>query len=126
MKSRWGIGVLLTLYCATGLNADIKARAIRLLWTQELEVVEAAAHAQCDVVDLGRVRAAAKALDTISKLHVTDEIHWEYVPLDRVEVESAIRRWSEWFEHNQKGLRMDIVVTTIESARSSDQSQIVP
>ena len=122
------MGLVLTFLCASGLHADVEIRAMRMLWMQELEVLEAAApaQAQCHVVDLGRVRAAAMALDTISKLHVADEIHWEYIPLDRAEVQSAIKRWSAWLEHNQKSLRMDVVVTAIEHARQSDQSQVVP
>jgi hypothetical protein len=97
---------------------DLTLRAVRTIWNAELARISEAAQPdeKCRVVDVARVEAAAKFLDSLSRLKVARNIHWEYVPLDKTELKNAQARWQQWFEVNGSGLQLDDVVCAAELA----------
>ena len=84
----------------------LEVRAVRVIYVAKLRVIHDARNTDdtCHVTDVAAVEGAAKFLDRVTGLHVSRDIHWEYVPLDAAELQRAETAWQQAALRHQQRL----------------------
>ena len=106
------------LPCRAAEPTELESRAIRVIWSGELERINDTVHNTngCRTSDVSRVEAAAMALDNMTGLKLSDPIDWRNPLLDRAEVQRAVDQWRKWFGHNGSHIALSQAVTAVEKS----------
>jgi hypothetical protein len=112
------LALFLILPCAAAEPTELESRAIRVIWSGELERISDAVPStnKCRTVDVSRVEAAAMALDTMTGLKLSDQVDWRNPLLDQAEVQRAADQWRKWLERNGSHIALSQVVTAVEKS----------